>query len=53
MSRLAVADDLESRRLAEVKVTGVDLHRDLRAIWLGARVPPAGAARDLLAHITS
>ena len=53
MSRLAVADDLESRRLTEVKVSGVDLRRDLRAIWLGERVPPAGAARDLLAHITS
>jgi DNA-binding transcriptional LysR family regulator len=51
LSRLAIADDLESRRLVEVKVTGVDLHRELRAIWLGDKVPPAGAARDLLAHI--
>jgi DNA-binding transcriptional LysR family regulator len=53
LSRLAVVDDIISQRLCEVRVAGVDLHRDLRAIWLGPRVPPAGAARDLLAHIAS
>jgi DNA-binding transcriptional LysR family regulator len=53
LSRLAVVDDIISQRLREVRVAGVDLHRDLRAIWLGPRVPPAGAARDLLAHIGS
>lgn len=53
MSRLAVADDLATQRLYEVKVAGVDLQRALRAIWLGPRVPPAGAVRDLLGHITS
>ncbi|OBI13868.1 hypothetical protein A5712_04485 [Mycobacterium sp. E2327] len=34
-----------------VFVEGLDLRRDLRAIWMGARTPPAGAARDLLNHI--
>ncbi|MGH8862625.1 MAG: LysR family transcriptional regulator [Jatrophihabitantaceae bacterium] len=51
MSRLAVADDLAAGRLAEIAVAGLDLHRDLRAVWAGARTPPAGAVRDLLAHI--
>jgi DNA-binding transcriptional LysR family regulator len=53
MSRLAVTEDLNTQRLREVRVAGVDLHRELRAIWLGPRVPPAGAVRDLLAHIGS
>jgi DNA-binding transcriptional LysR family regulator len=51
LSRLAIADDLAAHRLAEVKVTGIDLHRELRAIWMGPRLPPVGAARDLLAGI--
>lgn len=51
MSRLAVEDDLTVGRLRAVPVAGLDLHRDLRAIWLGGRTPPAGAVRDLLAHI--
>jgi molybdate transport repressor ModE-like protein len=53
LSNLAVADDLASRRLRRVLVAGLDLHRSLRAIWLGGRIPPAGAARDLLGHIAS
>lgn len=53
LSELAVADDLASHRLARVEVTGIDLHRELRAIWVGPRHPPAGAVRDLLAHIVS
>lgn len=53
LSRLAVADDLQLGRLRTVDVTGLDLRRALRAVWLGARTPPAGAARDLLSHITS
>ncbi|GAS89218.1 LysR family transcriptional regulator [Mycolicibacterium brisbanense] len=52
MSRLAVADDLTVGRVREVAVAGLDLRRDLRAIWVGGRMPPAGAARDLLTHIT-
>lgn len=51
MSRLAVIDDIEVGRLRAVEVDGLQLHRALRAIWLGSRTPPAGAIRDLLAHI--
>jgi DNA-binding transcriptional LysR family regulator len=53
MSRLAVADDLAIGRLRTVAVPELNLHRELRAIWVGGRTPPTGAARDLLAHITS
>lgn len=51
MSDLAVRDDLASGRLRAVPVDGVDLRRALKAVWLGERVPPAGPARDLLAHL--
>ncbi len=51
MSALAVGDDLAMGRLRAVAVCDIDLHRDLRAIWRGARVPPAGAVRDLLSHM--
>ncbi|OBG36758.1 LysR family transcriptional regulator [Mycobacterium alsense] len=51
MSRLAVADDLAIGRLRTVEVPELSLRRRLRAIWLGGRTPPAGATRDLLAHI--
>lgn len=53
MSRLAVTDDLAIGRLHAVAVPELDLRRQLRAIWVGGRVPPAGAVRDLLSHITS
>lgn len=53
MSRLAVSDDLGHDRLRAVAVADLDLRRDLRAIWMGARTPPAGAARDLLHHIAT
>jgi DNA-binding transcriptional LysR family regulator len=53
MSRLAVADDLMHGRLRAVPLADIDLRRDLRAIWVGERTPPAGAVRDLLSHITS
>jgi DNA-binding transcriptional LysR family regulator len=53
MSRLAVADDVAAGRLRIVPVPELDLRRELRAIWVGGRVPPAGAIRDLLSHITS
>jgi molybdate transport repressor ModE-like protein len=53
MSRLAVSDDLAHGRLHAVPVADLDLRRDLRAIWMGARTPPAGAARDLLNHIAT
>jgi len=51
MSRLSVADDLALNRLREVPVQNLNLRRDLRAIWVGACTPPAGAVRDLLSHI--
>jgi len=53
MSRLAVADDLAIGRLRTVPVTDLNLKRQLRAVWVGGRTPPAGVARDLLTHITS
>lgn len=53
MSRLAVADDLAIGHLRTVAVPELDLRRQLRAIWVGGRTPPVGAARDLLTHITS
>ncbi|MEU8437976.1 LysR family transcriptional regulator [Streptomyces sp. NPDC029216] len=47
LSELALVDELASRRLVEVPVTGADLARALRAVWpTGTR--PAGPARDLL-----
>jgi DNA-binding transcriptional LysR family regulator len=51
VSRLAAGDDLRSGRLREITLTGLDLRRDLRAVWTGPRVPPAGAIRTLLGHI--
>ncbi len=51
LSELTVAEDIAARRLARVPVTGVDLHRSLRAVWAGGRLPPSGTARDLLAHV--
>jgi DNA-binding transcriptional LysR family regulator len=48
LSSLALQDDLSSRRLVRVAVDGIDLTRDLRAVWpAGQR--PTGPARDLLA----
>jgi molybdate transport repressor ModE-like protein len=51
ISKLAVADDLTAGRLIETKTPELDLRRALRAIWAGPKNPPAGAARDLVAHI--
>lgn len=53
LSRLAVSDDISMGRLREVAVGNLNLRRDLRAVWLGGRTPPAGAVRDLLGHIGS
>jgi molybdate transport repressor ModE-like protein len=53
ISELAVAGDLAAGRLAEIRTPELDLRRTLRVIWAGAASPPAGAARDLLTHITS
>lgn len=51
MSRLSITDDLAFGRLREVSTPELDLRRQLRAIWVGGRTPPAGAVRDLLGHI--
>jgi DNA-binding transcriptional LysR family regulator len=51
MSRLAVGDDLAVGRLRAIAVSELDLRRELRAIWVGGRTPPAGAIRSLLSHI--
>jgi DNA-binding transcriptional LysR family regulator len=53
MSKLAVADDLAVARLRAITILELDLRRQLRAIWVGGRTPPAGAIRDLLSHISS
>jgi DNA-binding transcriptional LysR family regulator len=51
LSELAVVDNLADRRLVRIPVTGVDLRRALRAVWIGQAAPPAGAPRDLVGHI--
>jgi hypothetical protein len=48
-----VQDDLGAGRLRTIAISDLDLRRDLRAIWVGGRIPPAGAVRDLLSHISS
>jgi hypothetical protein len=53
ISKLAVADDLAVGRLAQLETPELDLRRSLRVIWDGTKTPPAGAARDLTAHILS
>lgn len=53
ISKLAVADDLSAGRLRQIPISGLDLHRDLRAVWDGAKHPPPGLARDLITHILS
>ncbi|WP_329455651.1 LysR family transcriptional regulator [Streptomyces sp. NBC_01497] len=49
LSSLAVADDLTLGRLHAVPVAGVNLVRDLRAVWAGGPQPPQGPVRDLIA----
>ncbi len=49
LSSLAVADDITLGRLRALRVSGVDLVRELRAVWTGGAQPPAGPARDLVA----
>lgn len=53
MSSLTVRDDLAEGRLRAIPVAGVDWRREFRAVWTGERTPPAGAVRDLLAHIAT
>ncbi|MGC9664926.1 LysR family transcriptional regulator [Planosporangium sp. 12N6] len=44
LSRLTVAADLAAGHLVEVPVAGLDLRRDLRAIWLPGRLGPLASA---------
>lgn len=48
LSRLAVQDALATGALMEVGVTGVDLRRNLRAVWAGPRRMTNRAAEALL-----
>lgn len=45
----AVRDDLATGRLVRVTVTGLDLTRQLHAVWQGGDRPPEGPARELVA----
>ena len=51
LSRLAVSDDLDAGHLVEVRTRGIDLRRELRAIWPHHR-RPTHPAEDLL-HIAT
>ncbi len=51
LSSLAVAADLVGGSLRAVPVLGLDLRRDLRAVWRAGR-PLTGPARDLVAIAT-
>lgn len=53
LSRRAVQSDVEAGRLVEVPTDGLDLTRDLTAIWVGSGRAPAGPVRDLLAIATA
>jgi DNA-binding transcriptional LysR family regulator len=45
----AVRDDLATGRLVRITVTGLDLTRQLHAVWKGGPQPPEGPARELVA----
>jgi len=49
LSTLAVETDLADGRLVAVRVAGLELRRQLRAVWAGGPALPPGPARDLLA----
>jgi DNA-binding transcriptional LysR family regulator len=51
LSEFAVQDSLLRGTLAQVVVDDLDLHRELRAIWLGDRARLSPPARDLLGCI--
>jgi len=46
----AVRDDLATGRLVAVTVVGLDLTRQLNAVWRIGAQPPAGPARELVAR---
>lgn len=49
LSEFVVADDRVTGALVEVAVSGLDLHRELRAVWRSAE-QPSGTAAALLRH---
>ena len=49
LSSLAVADQVALGRLRVVRVTGLQIRRELRAVWMAGTAPPAGPSRELLA----
>lgn len=53
LSDLTVADDITAGRLVAVRTSGLELSRELRAVWVGADTPPPGPARDLIAVASS
>lgn len=53
LSRLTVQADVATGRLVVVPLDDLDLHRMLRAVWVGSALPPAGAVRELLAVATA
>lgn len=48
LSRLAVAEELASGQLRAIALDGIDLHRQLRAVWR-AGVRPSGLGAELIA----
>jgi len=51
ISRLAVAGEIETGQLVEVKITGLKIERDLRAVWPSGKPLPK-LASALLADLT-
>jgi DNA-binding transcriptional LysR family regulator len=48
LSSLAVAAEVTAGRLTTVDIGGLDLRRNLRAVWAAGSEPPSGPARDLV-----
>ena len=51
ISRLAVASEIDGGQLVEVRVTGLKIERDLRAVWPSGKPLPK-LASDLLSDLT-
>jgi hypothetical protein len=51
LSSLIPDAELASGELRRVRIDGLDLHRDLHAVWV-RRPPPPALAHDLIAAIT-
>jgi DNA-binding transcriptional LysR family regulator len=48
LSSLAAGADVTAGRLTTVEIGGLDLRRNLRAVWAAGSEPPPGPARDLV-----